>query len=88
MASAIGTLIDVSITSWPTFCVDGSWVDFNAASSGFGGYDDPFHTMGTALISTAPGVKLRFKPGTSNWTGTLSTGMRLDAPFGLATIGQ
>ena len=81
-------LLDTSITTWPTICVGGSRVNFNAASSGFGGYDDPFHTMESARASTAPGVKLRFKPGTSTWTGTLSTRLRLDAPFGLATIGQ
>jgi hypothetical protein len=39
-------------------------------------------------MASGAGVKLRLKPGTSNWTGALSTRMRLDAPFGLATTGQ
>ena len=89
MATAIYDLIgDPPTVTWPTLCVDGSWVDFSASESGYGGFNDPFHTMEIALASTAPGVKLRVMPGTSNWTGTLSTRMRIDAPFGLATIGQ
>ncbi len=90
MATAICARIDDPNTpiTWPTLCVDGSWVDFDATSSGFGGYDDPFHTMDVALAASAPGVKLRVKPGASNWTGTLSMRMRIDAPFGTVTIGQ
>jgi len=89
IAAEIFNLIgDPPTVTWPTLCVDGSWVDFNAPSSGYGGYDDPFHTMNAALAATSAGVKLRVKPGTSNWTGTLSMRMRIDAPFGLATIGQ
>jgi CubicO group peptidase (beta-lactamase class C family) len=88
VAGAISALIDSTTYTWPTFCVDGSWVDFNASSSGYGGYDDPFHTMDAALAATSAGTKLRVKAGASNWTGTLATRMRIDAPFGLATIGQ
>ncbi len=90
MAADIYELIDDPNTpiTWPTLCVDGSWLDFDASSSGFGGYDDPFHTMDAALAATAPGVKLRVKPGASNWTGTISMRMRIDAPLGTATIGQ
>ena len=68
--------------------IDGFWVDFNASSSGFGGYNDPFHTMNTTLSSTGNGSKLRFKAGTSNWTGTISKRTLLSAPFGTAVIGQ
>lgn len=68
--------------------VDGFWVDFNAAFSGYGGYDDPFHTMDKALTATTDGTKLRFKPGASDWTGTISERMMLTAPFGPAIIGQ
>ncbi len=68
--------------------IDGFWVDFNASSSGFGGHDDPFHTMNAALSATTDGTKLRFKPGTSNWTGTISKHMMLNTPFGTAVIGQ
>jgi CubicO group peptidase (beta-lactamase class C family) len=69
-------------------CIDGFWVDFNAYSSGFGGYDDPFHTMNDTLSAITDGTKLRFKEGTSNWTGTISTRTLLNAPFGTAIIGQ
>lgn len=69
-------------------CIDGFWVDFNEASSGFGGHDDPFHTMNATLDATMDGTKLRFKPGTSNWTGTISTRMLINTPFGTAIIGQ
>ena len=88
MAAEIYELIDTTSITWPPRCVDGSWVDFNAASSGLGGYDEPFHTMDAALAATAPGVKLRIKPGSSNWTGTLSSRIRIDAPLGTATIGE
>ncbi len=68
--------------------IDGFWMDFNASSSGFGGHDDPFHTMNAALNATTDGTKLRFKLGTSNWTGTISKKMLINAPFGTAIIGQ
>jgi CubicO group peptidase (beta-lactamase class C family) len=68
--------------------IDGFWVDFNASSSGFGGHDDPFHNMNEALSDTTDGTKLRFKPGTSNWTGTISKRMMLNTPSGTAIIGQ
>jgi len=68
--------------------IDGFWVDFNAASSGYGGHDDPFHSMTSALNATGNGTKLRFKPGTSSWTGTISTRMMFNTPSGSAIIGQ
>lgn len=69
-------------------CIDGFWVDFNAASSGFGGYNDPFHTMAATLAAITDGTKLRIKAGTSNWIGTITTRTLIDAPFGTAIIGQ
>lgn len=74
--------------SWPTFEVDGFWLDFNAPVSGYGGFNDPFHTMDHALAATTHNTKLRIKPGSSSWTGTISERMRLDAPFGVVTIGK
>ena len=89
-AGAMGNIIVglLDTVTWPTSCVDGSWVDFNASFSGYGGHNDPFHTMSAALAATSAGVKLRLKPGTSSWTGSLAARMRMDAPFGMATIGQ
>ena len=68
--------------------IDGSWVDFNQASSGFGGHDDPYHNMDTAMAEIADGTKLRFKAGTSNWSGTITKRTLINAPFGTAIIGQ
>ena len=68
--------------------IDGFWVDFNATSSGFGGHDDPFHTMNNMLSATTDGSKIRFKQGTSNWTGTIAKKMLLNSPFGTAIIGM
>ncbi len=87
MTAIIGGLIDSGV-NWPTRCVDGFWVDFNVAAGGFGGYDDPFQTMTTALNSTTHGTRLRIKPGSTSWTGTINELMRLDAPLGMARIGQ
>ena len=71
----LGLLVGVD---WESLkAIDGFWVDFNASSSGYGGHNDPFHTMNNALAATTDGTKLRFKTGTSNWTGTIS------ATFGL-----
>lgn len=75
--------------TWPTSCVDGFWVDFNATVPSFyGAYDQPFDGMDDALSYVTAGSKLLLKPGSTNWTGTLATRMRLDAPLGLARIGQ
>jgi len=86
----VRSLIDFATgIDWDSLkAIDGFWVDFNASSSGFGGYNDPFHTMDATLSSTANGSKLRFKAGTSNWTGTISKRTLLSAPFGTAVIGQ
>jgi len=94
MATSINSIITGFVNSgsftWPTLCVDGFWVDFNSRQSFpviVGSYDYPFANMGTALASTTHGTKLRFKPGRSNWTGTINKRMLLDAPFGRVTIG-
>lgn len=77
------------VIDWPSLkCIDGFWIDFNAPSSGFGGHDDPFHTMDETLDAITDGTKLRIKPGTSNWNGTIWTRTLIDAPFGTAIIGQ
>ena len=69
-------------------CIDGFWVDFSRRSSGFGGHNDPFNTMDATLGAITDGTKLRIKPGTSNWSGTISTRTLIDAPFGTVIIGQ
>ena len=75
--------------TWPTLCVDGFWVDFNQPDSTFyGAYRQPFDGMANALSYITAGSKLLLKPGSTSWTGTLATKMRLDAPLGMATIGR
>jgi N-acyl-D-amino-acid deacylase len=93
MSEDVYTDIDLvtvlGLVDWSTLtCIDGSWVDFYASSSGFGGYDDPFHTMDATLNAITDGTKLRIKPGNKYWTGTISTKTRIDAPFGTAIIGR
>ncbi len=73
---------------WPTTSVDGFWVDFNYSSgSGVGGYNVPFNSMPQAL-GVGAGAKLRLKPGSTSWTGIISSRTLIDAPLGTAVIGQ
>ncbi len=79
---------DAGGITWPTTAVDGTWVNFSSSAPlQFGGYNTEFHSVSTALSRISDGTKLRFKPGSSAWTGTLSTKLRLDAPFGVVRIG-
>jgi CubicO group peptidase (beta-lactamase class C family) len=89
MASAISGLISDGGLIWPDFAVDGFWVDFHAAPAPIevGGYHHPLRTMPQAL-NVGAGAKLRLKPGNSNWTGTISHRVLIDAPLGHAIIGQ
>ena len=85
----ISAWLSANVAVWPTDSVDGFWVDFAAAPSTFGGYNDPFANMDDALDTTTHGTKLRFKAGSSGlWSGTMNEKMLLDAPFGAAVIGQ
>lgn len=69
--------------------VDGAWVKFGATNSPeFGGYDTPYHSITSLLAHAGANTKVRVKPGTSDWTGTLSTRMLFDAPVGSAVIGE
>jgi len=86
----VNALIDGGTLTWPTLAVDGFWLDFGYVGSApqFGAYNAPFRTIPTAISATqGDGVKLHFKPGTSNWTGTLNYKMRFDAPMGTVRIG-
>lgn len=89
ISSLIDDIIDTQNFDWPTMAVDGFWVDFNASSDPIevGGFHHPFQTMEQAL-NVGSGAKVRLKPGSSNWTGVIDHPVRLDAPFGVATIGQ
>lgn len=86
LADRIDVIIDGGV-AWPTQCIDGQWVD-DSGLLGIGSYDTPFHTLTWALGNITSGTKLLFHPGDYNWTGVLSSKLRLDAPFGSAIIGN
>lgn len=86
MANKIYGLIGTLLT-WPTECVDGFWVDFNTAHNGFGGYDEPIRSIPELFNAVRPGTRVRFKPGSTSWTGTLNEKLRLDCPIGLVRLG-
>lgn len=84
----LGALLD-AVTAWPTATSDGFWVSTSGTgSSGTGGYNDVFASVGAALDYAQAGSKLRLNPGASSWTGTLSTRLLLDAPRGAAVLGD
>lgn len=89
VASAISGMIEDDDLIWPSFAVDGFWVDFNASPAPIevGGYDHPFRTFPQGL-NVGAGAKLRLKPGSTKWTGTISHRVRIDAPLATATIGE
>jgi CubicO group peptidase (beta-lactamase class C family) len=91
MARLISNWIDDLIASGgslPEFAVDGFWVEFGAAgSTEVGGFNEPFTSMNSALARTTDGTKLRFKGGSTTWTGIIGEKMRLDAPFDTVHIG-
>jgi hypothetical protein len=89
MGQLISAIITNGAVTWPTFCVDGFWVDFNAPAGQLqvGGYNAPYRTVPSGL-GVGHGAKLRFKTGSTNWTGTIAQKVRMDAPFGDVRIGQ
>lgn len=88
-AQLVSNTIDASISNWPTLAVDGFWIDFAAPPSNteVGGYDHPFRNLDQGLAVGA-GAKIRLKPGSSTWTGTISHKVQIDAPLGTAIIGN
>lgn len=86
---SIKPLLDAHNLSWPTTTADGAWVSTSGVlMGGVGGYNRPYLSVQAAVSSASNGTKLRLKPGTSAFTGTISKQMLLDAPLGAATIGQ
>ena len=72
-----------------TLYEDGSWVDLNPnTGSSYGAHNQPFDGIVDALNYITAGSKLLLKPGSTHWSGTLASKMRLDPPPGLATIGE
>jgi len=89
MANLIRAVIAISSPpiQWPTFCVDGFWVEVGTSTPGFGGYNDPFDSVQEMLDETVDGSRVHFKPGADDWTGVMTEKMFFDAPEGPFTIG-
>ena len=91
-ANQVGTVLDGVIDaggiSWPTQCVDGTWVDFHHPSPGSGNFDDPYSTLGAGLANTPYRARMRIKDGSTNWAGTITQRVELHAQTGSAIIGQ
>lgn len=90
--SAINSLIDGAISAggftWPTQCVDGTWVDFVGGSlSGNGTFFDPFLELQDGIDAVPVTGRVQIKPGETDWTGTITKPLILNAPLGAARIG-
>lgn len=85
---AVDTYIDSNFIPVIDRTSDGFWTaPSGGVGTDVGGFHQPFHSFVSALAKTAPGSKIRLKPGSSGWTGKITKRIRLDAPLGEATIG-
>ena len=79
----------LNISTWPTESVDGAWTSVTSiGTGGYGAYDQPFQGLTTALNRTSARTRIRLHPGSTSWTGTISTPRVLDAPLGTVRIGE
>jgi CubicO group peptidase (beta-lactamase class C family) len=78
--------------NWPTATSDGFWVQVESASGGglddSGAFDAPLNGFGDAVMFLGHGSKVRMKPGTYDWTGTINRRLLIDAPLGTVRIGE
>ena len=87
--NSLDPVLDAGGISWPTASCDGMWViPGSLIPGGGGGYSAPMQGFTWAVGQAADGTKLRVKAGTSNFTGTISKRLQIDAPLGVVTIGQ
>ena len=78
-------------SDWPTKDVEGFWTRSGkpvAQKRYFGGYDQPFLDLQSALSFARTGTRIRILPGVVDWTGTISTPVSIEAPEGPVTIGN
>jgi len=73
--------------TYPTVFATDNWVDFAAGGGGDGSFDSPMSTVDAILPTAQDRGRVKFKPGNTNWTGTISKPIRLDAPLGTVRIG-
>lgn len=84
----IDNMLDSGFFTWPTQAVDGVWIDFMHSGPEQGTYDEPFDSV-LDLGQVMAYSKVRFKSGTTSWTGVIDRGhIALSAPEGPVVIGQ
>jgi subtilisin family serine protease len=66
------------------------WVDFDHPGFEFGTYEYPYNTLAEALAELPgdPDDRIRFKPGISSETPTITAPVAMDAFRGTATLGE
>jgi CubicO group peptidase (beta-lactamase class C family) len=76
--------------TWPDTTSDGFWVTLGIESllTGFGGYHSTYRGFASAVTRCADGSKIRLRPGSQPFVGTINKRLLLDAPLGAATLGQ
>lgn len=76
--------------TWPNTTSDGFWVTLGSesANAGFGGYHSSYRGFASAVNRCGDGSKIRLRPGTQPFTGTIRKRLHLDAPLGAATLGN
>jgi hypothetical protein len=84
-----GIISGLNAASWPAVTCDGYWVTLTSAlpDTTLGGYSAPWRGFGNAIAKVQEHTRLRLRPGTTNWTGTISKRLRLDAPLGQVRLG-
>jgi CubicO group peptidase (beta-lactamase class C family) len=89
LQSTIDTFITDALGSFPTKYATDNWVDFASVSNGSGTFASPKNDLSDMLANGVQiGGRVKFKPGSGNWTGTISQAVKLDAPLGTVRIGQ
>jgi CubicO group peptidase (beta-lactamase class C family) len=84
----IDNMIDNGGFTWPTQTVDGVWFDFYYDGTELGCYDKPYDNIND-IGNVMAYSKIRFKPGSTSWTGVITRGnITLSAPEGTAIIGE
>jgi len=88
LQALIDDVLDNEPITWPTRTVDGFWVEFSHNGNEQGSFDEPFNSVGD-LGAVMAYSKVRFKPGSTDWTGVFDRGhLLLSAPLGSAVIGH
>jgi hypothetical protein len=62
-------------------------VGAESPGAGYGGYHSTYQGFHSALVRAGDGSRLRIKPGSQAWTGTIEKRLQMDAPEGDVHIG-